>query len=150
MLAKENNNFHGNDEIGVPKGMKIPDGYFQAFEAKIWTDIKAENSKIVELNHSSKRNPWINKVALAASLVIGFFVIATNSFQSSNTDISILAESVVNEVEYYEIDDYLLAENFTMEELESISFTEEYVTSDEIMDYILEENYSEYTIIENL
>ncbi|MFT4753777.1 MAG: hypothetical protein ACI9GM_000023 [Salibacteraceae bacterium] len=134
---------------GSPAGMKVPAGYFQDFESSVFAKVELEKTKsVVKSKTSANANQWFAQLAIAASFVIGLFVVATNiGDQPISMDI---AKASSENIEYYEIDDFMLAENLTMEDLEDISFVEDYISSEQIMEYILDENYSEFTIIDNL
>jgi hypothetical protein len=140
-----------NIDQGSPKGMKVPEGYFQDFESKMLARVHSElieNKEVISIRSVTNLNSWMMKAAIAASLVVGLFVLTTQpTIEMANTE---LAMEASEDLDFYEFDEYMLADNFSMEDLEDISFSEEFVSSDEIMDYILNENYSEYTIIENL
>ncbi|MGB0805362.1 MAG: hypothetical protein ACPGRC_01650 [Salibacteraceae bacterium] len=148
---------HTEDFINIPqnkcqgsaKGMKIPSDYFEDFEAKVFKTINSDlpETKVISISTDSSKN-WVNQIAIAAIAIVGLFVLTTNPTTTESTDE--IAYALVEEMNYYSFDDYILAENLTMEDLESVSFTDDYISKDELLDYVLNENYTEYTIVDNL
>ncbi len=91
-------------------------------------------------------------MAIAASIIWAAFVVFTPEEEFPIEDSS----STYAEIEdlsiddFYGLDDYVLAENISLAELEDISFDEEYLSEEEIYEYLLDENYTEFEILENL
>lgn len=132
-------------------GMKAPKGYFESFEKEMLAKVRASDSEIVtpvvQINAKSRVYRVISLMAVAASLITAVFYFNSAPNQEEGETI-IALES--DDLEYYDVDEYLLADNFTEEEIADMSFTEDYITNDEILDYVIDENYSEYIITENL
>tara|TARA_R110002050_G_scaffold109799_1_gene221375 strand:+ start:108707 stop:109168 length:462 start_codon:yes stop_codon:yes gene_type:complete len=132
-------------------GMKVPAGYFDRFENELKTKINASSTEVEvqEIRPRSKSSTlkMVSILAVAASVLSAvFYFNASSEIPNEEPKFSLQSD----DLDYYDVDEYLLAENFTEEEMDAISFTDDYLTSDEIIDYILNENYSEYTITENL
>ena len=127
---------------------KVPNGYFDKLEDEILLKVSKEprhvEPKVVPFT-SSNPYKWIGVLAVAASMIWAVFIFSGNE-APINTNISI----VDIEMEYYEIDEYLLAENISEEELSEFSIAEDYLTEDELYNFIISENYSEFLITENL
>ncbi len=153
-------NFHDNEKDFLfqgsekpPKGFSVPEGYFENFEQKMLEKIKdfpaVEETIVVKPIGIQK---IISVMAIAASIIWAAFVLFTPEEEFPTKDSS----STYAEVEdlsiddFYGLDDYVLAENISLAELEDISFDEDYLSEEEIYEYLLDENYTEFEILENL
>jgi hypothetical protein len=147
-MKKETENKENSflDAQKASSGMKVPKGYFENFEKEIHAKIQTE-VKVIPIKSGITLKQMVSVLAIAAAFLTAFFWINTN--QEITVESSLLAEQMI-EVDTYDIDDYLLAENFTVEELDEIDLVEDYITDEEIYNYILEEGYSEYILTENL
>ena len=143
--------FKGSEK--PPKGLSVPEGYFENFEQKMLKKIKnlptVEETAVVKPIGIQK---IISVMAIAASIIWAAFVVFTPEEEFPIEDSS----STYAEIEdlsiddFYGLDDYVLAENISLAELEDISFDEEYLSEEEIYEYLLDENYTEFEILENL
>ena len=152
----ETNNNQNTNEVFLKKGgqdasgMKVPKGYFESFDKAILTKIKAEqlDNKVIPIASKTSSFKIWTIVAVAASLIwAAFWVFSPNNQTIDST--TVIAETITEWDYYDDVDDYLLAENFTTSELENIEFEEEYISSEEIYEYIQEQDYSEFLLTEN-
>jgi hypothetical protein len=139
------------ESLNPPSGMKVPAGYFDDFEkemlARIKEETKSEESLVIPIHKKSNTVRILTWLSVAASIMVAVFLY-TNSTTKIDTEQQFSEETT--DWDYYEVDEYLLAENFTEEELEAVSVSDEFLSDEEIYDYILQENYSEFTLSENL
>jgi hypothetical protein len=138
--------FLGEQEKTKNSGMRLPDGYWDEFEEQMLSKIQDDRNE----NIVPSINRWtrvVSVITLAASLLWGGLFLFNNP---SNIKDDVIAEKITEEIEFYELDEYAMVENLTNEELEDLYTDEEYITADEAYAYILDENYSEYILLENL
>ena len=155
-MDQENISYHESSLEGKPEksGMKVPDGYFEDFDAKILNRIHSEplhEVKSLPIKEATSKGYYYRiglSVAVAASLLWAVFTFINTTEQEVNQNL--IAEVSFDEVlDYESIDDYLFAEQLSVSELESVSdFDNDYITSEEAYAYIIEENYSEYLLTE--
>ena len=136
-----------------PRGFSVPDGYFKSFEQQMLEKIKnlpaVEETTVVKPIEIQK---IISVMAIAASIIWAAFVLFTPEEEFPMEDTSSMYAEVedLSIDDFYELDDYILAENISLAQLEDISFDEDYLSEEEIYEYLLDENYTEFEIIENL
>ena len=133
-------------------GMKVPDGYFESFEKSILAKIIEESIEVekpvVLLNSNRNYTKVVSFLAVAAAIIWALMVFTAPDDNGVPT--SDFAEVETTDWEVYEVDEYALAENFTLEEMNEISFEEDYISNQDIYEYLLEEDYSEFLLLENL
>lgn len=150
MHTNKNTEFDFFDEgSGAKKtGMKMPEGYLDRLNEDILSKIEAEEKNNSKIQPIGKFTRIMSVVAIAASLLWGGLFMFNNQVETPQVEI---AEVTIDEVaDYYEWDEYAMAESLTDTEIENLYLEEEYISADEAYDYILDENYSEYTLLENL
>mgnify|MGYP006883379717 CR=1 FL=1 len=150
MHTNKNTEFDFFDEgSGAKKtGMKMPEGYLGRLNEDILSKIEAEEKNNSKIQPIGKFTRIMSVVAIAASLLWGGLFMFNNQVETPQVEI---AEVTIDEVaDYYEWDEYAMAESLTDTEIENLYLEEEYISADEAYDYILDENYSEYTLLENL
>ena len=131
-------------------GLKTPDGYFESFEKSILAQLKADEqeTKVIPITReSSTLKIWV-MLAVAASLIWAAFWVFNPSNESVEP-VNQMAEITVDDFDYYDMDDFLLAENITDTELENIDLYDDYLSADEIYEYMQNEDISEYILTEN-
>ena len=148
--------YKGRDRLEVEKnsisknGFSMPKGYFDEFEnslrSKLDLPVKPSKETIIK---PIKIQTIIAYIAIAASIVwVGFFMFIPEQNSYSPDEFIVLNET--ESLEYIEVGEYMLAENMTMSELDEIYFEENYISEDNIYEYIVEEDFSEFIIMENL
>lgn len=143
---KMNFDFLGDQEKLKNHGMKLPDGYLEGFEKQMKSKIHEEqNENIVPITSNWTR--IVSVITIAAALLWGGLFLFNNP---TNIKDDVIAENINEEVEFYELDEYAVIENLTNEELDDLYLDDIYITVDEAYEYILDENYSEYVLLENL
>ena len=155
-MDQENTSNSENNMEGLPKksGMKAPDGYFENFDAKILNRIKLESKNEVRslpVETTSKKSTGYRvglSIAVAASLIWAIFAFFNSPSPEGQEDL--IAQLTLDEVlDFENVDDYFLAEGFSLIELDSLDdLSEDKLTSEDLYAYIIEENYSEYLLIE--
>lgn len=151
-MELDQNNKMDLGESGGQKssGMKAPDGYFENFEKSILAQIKADakEAKVVPIKRESSTLKIWTMLAVAASLIWAAFWVFNPNENPVESSVQ-MAEITVDDIDYYEMDDYLLAENITETELENMDLDDEYISSEEIYEYMQNEDISEYILTEN-
>lgn len=155
-MDQENTSYHDNNLEGLPKksGMKVPDGYFKNFDKMILERIESESKNeksAIQVPHKVGNNTVYRiglSIAVAASLVWAMFTFLNTPTLVEQQDL--VAEITLDEVlEYEDLNDYFFAEGFTLTELDSLAGSNgNNLTSEDLYAYIVEENYSEYLLIE--
>lgn len=145
---KNEKEFLYNGSTKAPKGFKMPDGYLEGFEKSIMARIQLEEEKVVI--QPIRIEKIIAVLAVAASLIWAAFVLFIPEKEMGLQDLARIEYMEENHEDYYAIDEYALAENLSMEDLENITFDEELISDDDIYEYVLEEGFSEFVILENL
>ncbi len=132
-------------------GLRVPNGYFESFEKSILAQIKEETKKVekpvVPLKSNRNYKRIISVLAVAAALISAIMVFTAPDKVAPTSGFT---ELEITDWEVYDLDEYALAENFTLEEMDEISFEEDYISNQDIYEYLLEENYSEILLLENL
>ncbi len=127
-------------------GMKVPEGYFDSLEHKILSKVHDEKTERKIVPITRKVYGVVAIFAVAASLIWGAFFFFSPKGVDTNLNNDV-AETLNWEL-YEEMDEYFLAENLTEADLENIEFENTYLSSEEILNYIEENHYSEYLISE--
>lgn len=132
-------------------GMKVPEGYLENFENSMLAKIKEEDStqNLYSIPRKTRGIKIFSFLAVAAALIWAAFWVLT---PENKEQIPTLAETEisVDDIEYYtDTDEYLLAENISITELENMDLTDDKVTSEEIYEYIINDGITEFTITEN-
>lgn len=150
MHTNKNIDFDFFDEGNGAKksGMKMPDGYLDHLDIEIQSKIKSEKESNKKIQPIGKFTRVMSVIAIAASLLWGGLFMYNNQTETPRAEI---AEMTVDDVaDFYELDEYAMAESLTDTEIENLYIDDEYISADEAYAYILDENYSEYTLLENL
>ncbi len=151
--------FQNNEEEFVfkgssktPKGFKIPEGYLDDFEKSMLAKISLEEPEpiVVTAIKPIKIQKIISVLTIAACLIWAAFVWLSPEKEMKVNQRTYTEGIIESYDDYYLIDEYVLAENLSMEELENMTFDEILVSEDEIYEYVLEMNYSEFVILENI
>lgn len=137
-------------QVQPKSGMKVPDGYFEDFEASMMAKIEASSAEsqtpVIAIQKKVNYSWVVVALATAAALIWGAFWIY--SPESEPTDDFAQIEITTEDWTYLgDVDDYLLAENFTLEELNEIELVEtSNVSSEDLYEYLVDENISDYTL----
>ena len=154
------NSCQGNDKEFLfsgsekpPIGFSVPDGYFENFEQKMLEKIKEtptlEKTPVLKPMGIQK---ILSVMAIAASMIWAVFVFFTpeEKLPASSLNTNFVEVEELGMDDFYGVNDDVLAEHLSLAELAGISFDENYVSEEDIYEYVLAENYSEFEILENL
>ncbi|MFD2890489.1 hypothetical protein ACFS5J_00460 [Flavobacterium chuncheonense] len=123
----------------IETGFKVPDNYFENFEAKMLTQISAKETKVVSIFH--RKQLWISSIA-AVLLVIIALPVYFNLAKKSSLDENALEYYLTNEYSTYELVDKLSDEDISnLESAITINdeVVEEYLINTPNLDYYINE-----------
>ncbi|MAO09146.1 MAG: hypothetical protein CL596_10580 [Alteromonas sp.] len=130
-------------EEKLPKdlGFKIPETYFETFEARLLTQIPSEGKSVKVIPFY--RTKWLKLgIAIAASLVLGWFILAPKS--STTLEVA----EVENYIESHGLDmaSFEIAQLLSEEEIDELIMESEFLSSESMEDYLLE-NLDDTTLL---